>query len=141
MAVYRGQCHCGAIGFRFQAEEPPSRWAIRACQCSFCTAHGAACVSDPSGSVSFTHARESELQRYRFGLRTADFLLCRNCGVYIGALLTDAEGAFATLNTRAMNRLSRGTPVPQPVVYDQETAVDRRNRRIRSWTPVEQDFQ
>ncbi|HEX7060423.1 MAG TPA: hypothetical protein VF200_00530 [Woeseiaceae bacterium] len=81
------------------------------------------------------------MQRYRFGLRTADFLLCRNCGVYIGALLTDAEGAFATLNTRAMNRLSRGTPVPQPVVYDQETAVDRRNRRIRSWTPVEQDFQ
>jgi hypothetical protein len=79
------------------------------------------------------------LQRYRFGLGTADFLLCRNCGVYIGALLTGAEGAFATLNTRAMNNLS-GLPTPQAAVYDQETAAERRGRRIRIWTPVVQSI-
>ena len=139
MAVYPGQCHCGAIGFQFRTEEPPSRWAVRACQCSFCTAHGAACVSDPAGAVAFTHVKPPELQRYRFGLRTADFLLCRNCGVYIGALLTGAEGAFATLNTRAMNNLS-GLPTPQAAVYDQETAAERRGRRIRIWTPVVQSI-
>lgn len=137
MAVYPGQCHCGAIGFRFRTEESPSRWAVRACQCSFCTAHGAACVSDPAGAVSFSHTRELELQRYRFGLRTADFLLCRNCGVYIGALLTGAEGAFATLNTRVMKNLS-DLPTPQAAAYDRETAAERRDRRIRKWTPVVQ---
>lgn len=137
MAVYPGQCHCGAIGFQFRTEEPPSRWAVRACQCSFCTAHGAACVSDPSGAVAFTHAREPELHRYRFGLRTADFLLCRNCGVYIGAMLTDAEGAFATLNTRAMDIPSRDISTPRPVVYGRESAAERRGRRKRQWTPVE----
>ncbi len=139
MAVYPGRCHCGAIGFRFRTEEHPSRWAIRACQCSFCTAHGAACVSDPAGAVSFAHTQESELHRYRFGLHTADFLLCRSCGVYIGAVLTDAEGTFATLNTRAMNGLRSNLPMPQAAVYDGETSVERRHRRIKSWTPVVQD--
>lgn len=139
MTVYEGQCHCGAIGFRFRTEEPSPRWAVRACQCSFCTAHGAACVSDPYGAVSFTHVKESALHRYRFALQTADFLLCHNCGVYIGALLRDGESAFATLNTRAMNSLSHDLSTPEPVTYDQETAAERRNRRIKKWTPVLQN--
>jgi len=32
MTIYAGQCHCGAIGFRFLTAMPPSNWAIRACQ-------------------------------------------------------------------------------------------------------------
>jgi hypothetical protein len=112
---------------------------VRACQCSFCLAHGAACTSDPSGAVSFIYAKESELHRYRFALRTADFLLCRNCGVYIGAVLEDSGSAFATLNTRTMAMPGFDIPAPQPVEYGQELAAERRRRRKEKWTPVVQN--
>jgi hypothetical protein len=134
--VYDGRCHCGAIGFRFATAKPPSRWIVRACQCSFCKGHGAACTSDPAGSVSFVHSRESELQRYRFGLRTADFLLCRNCGVYIGAVIKNGADAFATLNIRAISEVHLDVPPPESVDYGQESVRERRRRRAQNWTPV-----
>lgn len=136
MKSYKGSCHCGAIGFEFCTEIPPSNWSVRACQCSFCKAHAAACTSDPSGQVAFSYAKEAELQRYRFELRTADFLICRNCGVYIGAVLTDAAGEFATLNTRAMAAVQAHIPAPRPIEYGHESAEERRHRRQTKWTPV-----
>lgn len=138
MTAYAGRCHCGAIGFAFHTDRRPGAWPIRACQCSFCRAHAAACTSDPSGQVVLAFTDESALQRYRFGLRTADFLLCRNCGVYIGAVLETAAGAFATLNTHAMAPVRDSIPAAAPVEYGDESAASRRLRRQSSWTPVVQ---
>src|SRR4029077_2060580 len=81
---------------------PPAVWQIRACQCRFCRRHAARTTSDPAGRVSFRIREEAALARYRFGLRTADFLVCRNCGVYVGAVLTSSRGQFATLNINAL---------------------------------------
>lgn len=136
MTVYTGQCHCGAIGFRFVTDRAPSDWSVRACQCSFCMAHGAACVSDPSGRVVFVCADEGQLQRYQFAICTADFLLCRRCGVYLGAVLRDGAESFATLNTRAMRAVLDTLPAPQAVDYAGEVAEERRQRRRKRWTPV-----
>lgn len=136
MAIYHGSCHCGAIGFEYSTAVRPSEWDVRACQCSFCMAHGAACTTDPSGYVAFNLTEESELQRYRFGLRTADFLVCRNCGVYIGAVLDGAEGGFATVNTRSIASVQGSIPAPRPVEFDGEPANVRRTRRQAQWTPV-----
>ena len=36
-------------------------------------------TSDPAGTVELS-ARDGALQRYRFGQRTADVWICRNCG-------------------------------------------------------------
>lgn len=136
MTTYAGRCHCGAIGFEFHTDKPPSAWAVRACQCGFCRAHAAACTSDPSGHVVLAFTDESALQRYRFGMRTADFLLCRNCGVYLGAVLETAAGRFATLNTHAMASVRDSVPTAEPVEYGGESAESRRLRRQRTWTPV-----
>lgn len=136
MAVYHGSCHCGAIGFEFSTELPPPEWDVRACQCSFCKAHASACTSDPSGQVTFRLMKESGLQRYRFGLRTADFLVCRNCGVYIGAVLTADAGEFATVNTRAIASVEDSIATPQSVDYGSESAEVRSSRRQTKWTPV-----
>lgn len=84
----------------------------------------------------FTCADGSQLQRYRFALLTADFLVCRNCGVYIGAVLKDAAGEFATLNTRAMVSIQSSIAASQPADYGQESAEERRYRRRTRWTPV-----
>ena len=72
-----------------------------------CRRHAARTTSDPAGRVFFRIREETALVRYRFGLRTADFLVCRNCGVLLGAVLTSPRGQFATLNVRALGETDR----------------------------------
>jgi hypothetical protein len=62
--------------------------------------------------------------------------LCRNCGVYIGAVLEDDGNSFATLNTRAMDIAGLDFASSEPVEYDEESEVERRQRRKEKWTPV-----
>jgi hypothetical protein len=71
--------------------------------------------------------------RHRFGERTADFLLCRGCGAYAGALITEGELQRATLNLR----LTPLRDVPAtPVSYRSETRHERIARRLARWTPA-----
>jgi hypothetical protein len=130
-----GSCHCGAIAIRFQASRPPERWPIRACQCGFCRRHGARTTSDPAGRVSFQIHDEAALARYRFAERTADFLVCRNCGVYLAAVLTCGDAQFATLNVNALCEPLAFDDVVG-VSYDGESAEERQRRRAQRWTPV-----
>lgn len=109
---------------------------MRACQCSFCRKHGACCTSDPQGTVSFRPGIKAGEDWYRFGLQTADVLVCRNCGVYLGSVISTDRGSFATLNTRAMVPEPTGLPAAQSVDYDQESLEERIERRTGAWTPV-----
>jgi len=94
-------------------------------------------TSDPAGRLTF-HVSEAEaLQRYRFGLKTADFLLCRRCGVYIGAQIRTARGAFATINTRALTSHPQGLPRAAAADYGSEETSERIERRENRWTPLE----
>ena len=135
-AEYQGSCHCGAIGYRYQTKSAPERWSIRACQCRFCRAHDALSASDPSGSILFAVADEKLLNRYRFGLRTADFLLCRKCGVYIGALIETERGQFGIINTHALLNTPNSLAATAPVSYDTEDVARRVSRREKRWTPA-----
>src|SRR5687767_2425818 len=120
MTGYEGSCHCGAIGYTFHTRIAPQKWTLRACQCSFCRAHVALSASDPSGAIEF-HERESGvLERYRFGLRTADFLLCRRCGVYIGALIETPRGRYGIVNVHALRPLPVGLGAPAAMDYGEE---------------------
>lgn len=133
--IFEGRCHCGAITFSFRASQPPGKWVVRACQCSFCRGHGVRTTSDPDGSVTFQIAEPSKLKRYRFGTRTSDFLVCRDCGVYVAALVTSGKGQFATLNINTI-RTPLKVPEAVPVSYEGESSEDKRSRRERQWTPV-----
>ena len=82
--VIDGQCHCGNLSFRLETAGPLQP---RACQCRFCRSHRAVCASDPAGHAIIKILDESLLSRYRFAQRTADCLICRRCGVYLGAVL------------------------------------------------------
>lgn len=134
--TYAGSCHCGSVGYDYSTAIPPDVWSIRACQCAFCRAHDALSTSDPQGRIVFFASDLSLLQRYRFALRTADFLLCRNCGVYIGAVIEAGSGRFGIVNTHSL------TPVPDniaevaPISYDGENTSGRVSRREERWTPV-----
>ena len=133
---YTGSCHCGAIGFSYRTELPPERWSVRACQCSFCRAHDALSTSDPHGQLLFTARDPDYLQRYRFGLGTADFLLCGNCGIYIGAAISSGNGRFGIINTHALESMPDAIAAPAPISYDNENTEGRVSRRGERWTPV-----
>jgi hypothetical protein len=132
--AYEGRCHCGAIGFVFHTAIPPKDWAIRACQCTFCRAHSALSASDPAGSLEFDEHMPGSLHRYQFGRKSADFLLCRHCGVYIGAMMDSGSTRFGIINVRVL--LSLELPAPQPMNYENEGSGDRIARREKRWTPI-----
>lgn len=133
--LYHGGCHCGSVRFSFRTEVPPPEWAIRACQCSFCRAHGAYTTSDPKGSLEFEVTAAEPLRFYRFGRRITDFLVCRECGVYVGAVTEVSGMLYAIINTNALQPRQTGLKVPMPSVYDDESAEARIQRRQRLWTP------
>jgi hypothetical protein len=134
--LYSGSCHCGAIGFSYRASQSPPAWRLRACQCAFCRAHAALTTSDPAGAITFHEHRSGMLQRYRFGLRTADFLLCRSCGVYIGAEIAGEAGRFGIINVNALRPLPPGLSAPVSMDYDAESIEQRVARRETRWSHV-----
>jgi hypothetical protein len=134
MSRHEGSCHCGAIGFAYTSLQEPESWSVRACQCSFCRSHGALSTSDPAGALSF---RESQwIRRYRFGQRTADFLLCAQCGVYIGAVIDTPRGRFGIINVNALEPVPAGLADAARVIYDSESTDERVARRETRWTPL-----
>jgi hypothetical protein len=133
---YEGGCHCGALEFTYESRLPLKEWAVRACQCAFCRGHGALTTSDPGGTVRFRYAFPDRLRRYRFGLRTADFLVCRECGTYVGAVMMTGAGAVAVINLNALREQPRGLPEAKAMNYKNESLEQRRARRRQGWTPV-----
>lgn len=136
LSEFQGSCHCGAIGFSYRTSIAPEHWSIRACQCSFCRAHDTLSTSDPAGSLEFTASDPDLLNRYRFGLRTADFLLCRECGIYIGALIETGKGRFGIISMHALVEAPENLAATEPISYDSEDIAERVSRREERWTPV-----
>ena len=126
--------------FRLAASRPPEDLPVRACSCRFCLQHAALSTSDPDGHVSFAVADPARLNRYRFGLKTADFLVCRDCGVYLGALMADGEQAFAILNVRACDEPERFVQPPAAMDYGAEDEAGRLARRRAKWTPADAEI-
>ncbi|HTW37910.1 MAG TPA: hypothetical protein VMD49_05010 [Steroidobacteraceae bacterium] len=133
---YSGRCHCGALGYEYRTAVPPAAWTVRACQCTFCRAHGALTSSDPGGSLRFVIEEPGCLVRYRFGLRTAEFLLCGRCGVYLGALITTPRGRFGIVNLNALRPPLAALPPAVAVSYESEDELQRTARRETRWTPL-----
>ena len=84
--ILRGACHCGQVQVAFETAMSVADLPLRACGCSFCRRHGTKAVADPSGRLTIS-APPNGLNRYRFGLRTADYLICRTCGAYVAAVI------------------------------------------------------
>jgi hypothetical protein len=133
----KGGCHCGNIAVTYRTAVAPEDATPRACQCSFCRKHDTRAVSDPKGSLGITVRDPTALNRYRFGLNAADFLICRNCGVYVAAFMPDPadERGYATLMANVLDEQAR-FPQATPTDYAGEDADRRRLRRRQRWTPA-----
>jgi len=137
MHELKGGCHCGNISVFYKTTQAPEDTQPRACQCAFCRKHNTAAISDPSGDLEITVREADLLTRYRFGLNTADFLVCKTCGVYLGAFMhgADDKTGFATLMIAVLDERTRFSG-GQPISYSDENEAERRQRRRDRWTPA-----
>ena len=133
---FEGGCHCGNLSYVFEASAGLDVLGLRADQCSFCTAHRARTTSDPKGAMRITVRDPALLSRYRFGLKTADFLVCSHCGHYIGALMEDGGQSWFTVNANTFRSPPPDHVPVAPVDYDAEDVPARIARRKQKWTPV-----
>lgn len=131
-----GTCHCGAIRGSLAATKPAAELQLRACQCSFCTRHGAMTVSDPAGRATFEIDRAA-LTKYQFGTRTGTSLICNRCGMYAGVILEEGGKVWSALNVRGLAIPGFEGRAAEPVVYDGEAPEARIARRKSKWTPTE----
>jgi hypothetical protein len=134
--LFKGQCHCGAIRVELMSDRPPDKQALGACQCSFCRKHNARALSDPKARVTLTAADPEQLQRYSFGLRTSEQILCRRCGVYVAMILSERERVWSVINVDALDERALFTRTSESRDYSAEDREGRIARRKARWCPT-----
>jgi hypothetical protein len=137
MTKLTGGCHCKNIKVEYETTVAPEDAKPRACQCSFCRQHQSRAISDPNGLLRITVDNPQLLSRYKFAMQSIEFLVCRECGVYVAGFMADPtdDRAYATLMVSALDERKR-YPQPSPTVYDDEDRKTRTDRRRKVWTPA-----
>jgi len=133
---FTGSCHCGNISIEFESALDPAEITVRACQCSFCRKHGTCAVADPNGMLTIKVADRAQLNCYTFGLKTAEYLICRACGVYVAALTLEEGNRRAIAIVNALDNCKLFSQPPLPMSYDAEDRAQRLKRRAALWMPV-----
>jgi hypothetical protein len=136
MHEYRGGCHCGILKVIYRTAIEPAHWPLRHDGCSFCRRHGVVATSDPAGEVAFEIADAARIRYYRFAQKTAQFMLCGDCGVFVAALTETAAGARAVINVRVLDGVALDYNAVTAAHFDDETPAQRAERRLTRWTPV-----
>lgn len=129
--IYEGSCHCGAVSAEYETDAPV---ILRQDGCGFCSSRGVKSASDPKGRLALITRRR--LLRYRFGHKTADFLICTICGTYVAAQMETAHGSVGVLNVVGLEIAQLKDEPATFASLDGETVNDRIKRRLLRWTPM-----
>ena len=130
---HKGSCHCGAITVEVGSDRAPQDQIIGACQCSFCRKHNARAFSDPAAMVIITAVEPDFLQRYSFGLRTSEQIVCRRCGCYVAMTMTEGGKVWSIVNIDALDDRALFVQQPELRNFDAETREARIARRKARW--------
>jgi len=74
--------------------------------------------------------------RYRFATKSAEFLICARCGIYVGAQMKEGDRFYAIANLRTSEGNDEFARRAAPMDYSGENSSARRTRRASRWTPV-----
>lgn len=134
MPTLTGSCHCERLQLALHGSIDPAATSPRACDCSFCQAHGAAWLSDPDGELVITASDAEALGRYRQGSESAEFLFCHHCGVLIAVVFAADERMRGAVNVRCLANAAEFAPTV--TVSPQQLPPEVRRERWRSlWIP------
>ena len=129
--IYRGACHCGAVSAEYETDAPVR---LRHDGCSFCASRGVKSASDANGRLRIEAARR--LTRYRFGHKTADFLICPACGTYVATYMEGPRGPVGVINVVGLQIAGLKDEPADFASLEGETEEARIARRLSRWTPM-----
>jgi hypothetical protein len=129
--IYRGSCHCGAISAEYETEELV---VLRQDGCGFCSSRGVKSASDPNGRLALVS--QLRLIRYRFGHKTADFLVCPTCGTYVATQMEGPRGPVGVLNVVGLAISELKDESATLASLEGESVGERIQRRLSRWTPM-----
>lgn len=129
--IYRGACHCGAVRAAYETQAPVR---LRHDGCSFCASRGVKSASDAEGRLTFESS--AKLTRYRFGHKTADYLICPACGTYVATHMQGPRGPVGVINVVGLQIAELKDEPATLASLDGETPDDRIARRLSRWTPM-----
>ena len=132
----KGACHCGNLKATLTTNKNPQNMWLRACQCDFCRSHNMRSLSDSEGLMELRVRDKTRLNRYNFGLKMVDFLICKNCGNYIGAVQQVDDQLFGIMNANLTEDKGNQFGVAAHAFYEKETGEERSARRKEVWTPA-----
>ena len=131
--MIHGGCHCGNVSFELDWQSEAHEIPARACSCTFCVKHGGIWTSDRSSRLRVDVQDRARLSTYNFGTRTADFHVCRTCGV-VPLVTSRIDGRlYAVVNVNAFNDVDRSRVRVAPTSFDGEDTSARLERRKLKW--------
>ena len=133
---HSGGCHCGNIHVRLRLSKPREDNPVRTCTCSFCRSHNPRMISDPAGMLEVSADNWLLVELCRFGSRTADFLICRRCSVFIAAISDLETAPRAVVNVNCLDDRARFTGSATMHEFQNETLESRTSRRTANWMPA-----
>jgi hypothetical protein len=93
-------------------------------------------ISDPAGLLELSADDWSRVELYRFGTRTADFVICRHCGVFIAAISDLSTDPHAVVNVNCLDDRAHFTAESTMHEFQDETLEARASRRTANWMPA-----
>jgi hypothetical protein len=93
-------------------------------------------VADTSGHFILSADNWPLVELYRFGSRTADYMVCRHCGVYVTAICETAAGTRAFVSINCLDDRAAFTQPPNATNYDGETEPMRLSHGAINWMPA-----
>ncbi|HRO02864.1 MAG TPA: aldehyde-activating protein [Terricaulis sp.] len=129
--IYAGACHCGAVRAAYETDAPVR---LRQDGCSFCASRGVKSASDANGKLALQSL--ARLTRYRFGQKSADFLICPACGTYVATYMEGPNGPVGVINVVGLQIPELRDLPAETANLDGETPEARIARRLSRWTPM-----
>lgn len=130
-----GRCHCGNLRYTL-AWPASSAPTLRACACDYCSRHGALWTSHPDAPVTLSIDDPARVLPYRFGTASADFLVCRRCGILTLTRCLLPSGARTVVNANTFENLALEHCARLATDFDGEDQAQRMARRQRNWSPL-----
>lgn len=135
MQTIKGGCHCNNINYQLHWPLESNLIAARACDCSFCSKHNGIMTSHVDATLEININDWDVTTSYRFATKTADFLVCSNCGVMAAVVSKIDNSMYGVVNIHSFDNLKSWDYTVEFRNYDSEDINSRLARRASAWIP------
>ncbi|KAJ5122230.1 hypothetical protein N7448_003361 [Penicillium atrosanguineum] len=98
---HSGNCHCGAVRFKFTLSPPLHEYPTTECNCSICTKNGFLLVY-PFNKDFTIEKGEDKLKEYQFAQRISTHQFCGECGSSCFIRLPEGHPPITVVNVRML---------------------------------------